>query len=152
MRKTIYRGRDDKNKWHYGFYYEAKGIHYIVNDKGRKKIVNGETVSQSIGLLDKHGTLIFEYDIIQHPTFIKGRKNVSYIKKIVVWESGSHRTESAIRLNPEMEKDLSLYNTYPKFHAVKLDPDAKEGSHGWGAFSQCEVLGNKFDNKLMLIL
>lgn len=152
MRKIIFRGRDNKNKWHYGFYYQAKGIHYIVNNNGVKKIVDGETVSQSTGLLDKNGTLIFEYDIIQHPTVIKGRKKATFIKKIVQWETGCHRTASSIELNPIMKEDLSIFNTYPMFHAVKLDPEAKEGSHGWSAFSECEVLGNKFDNKLLLIV
>lgn len=56
MRKIIFRGRDNKNKWHYGFYYQAKGIHYIVNNNGVKKIVDGDTVCKKSGKPFKNGS------------------------------------------------------------------------------------------------
>ena len=95
MREILFRGIDKgTNEWVYGYYCESpspfhKGKEYsIFDDKTILKYsVIPETVGQYTGLTDKHGTKIFEGDIIKEEYSLNGKERgvISVIEYGIVY-------------------------------------------------------------------
>lgn len=102
MREILFRGRDFNGKWIYGYYchqfprHSAFGqqmteydveYHLIITKKGRRFVVNPDTIGQYIGMTDKNSKKIFEGDIIITPQFNTPNKKyvVKYITNIATF-------------------------------------------------------------------
>lgn len=75
MRTILFRGKTDKGEWVYGdlLHPDLYGNGYAIEDFTKEKNnccdVIPETISQYTGLTDKHGTKIFEGDIVKGEFF-----------------------------------------------------------------------------------
>lgn len=145
MKKTaFYRGKKLSNgEWIYGFYMNKDGKHIIVNttcgNLGMGLEVDGETVGEFTGLMDKHGNKVFEHDIIK------------YTRKCMYCPEANFHKKDLVSLHTIYwdEKDFSFCQKHYDLESKRIigggnitfnDDRAKE--------SEIEVIGNIFDNKL----
>lgn len=78
-----FRGKDQKGKWRYGYYYfgvvypSSYENHYVGD-----VIVDPDTVCQSTGLVDRYGRDIFEGDLFSFCTDRTGRGHKRHLSKV----------------------------------------------------------------------
>lgn len=140
MREILFRGAQnvDGSKslyWHEGYLiseknsYTGEDEYYIENENGSFLIVS-ETAGQYTGLTDKNGKKIFEWDIV----IFNRKRNLP----------NTNPTPEVIVYN---QRDCA-FQRYPYFKALLkggagklIQPDM---------MSECEVIGNIYDNPELL--
>lgn len=137
MREILFRGKTKKGEWIYGFYMN-EGVKDIIVDTTRGSLgfgleVDGETVGQYTGLVDKNGTKIFEGDIV------KFTDTTFWYSQIggVCFDKGSF---------------CILYELYgqKQLHRIgKTDKWQDMGASGTTTYSY-KVIGNIYDNPELL--
>lgn len=136
MREILFRGkRKDNGEWAKGYYsYETDEcsfeLHLISDNKSVVTEVVPETVGQYTGLLDKNGKKIFEGDIVM---FSRNRNlpNFTPVPEVIRYHCG----DCAFQRLP-YNKSLTVGNS-----GRLLQPDM---------MSDCEVIGNIYDNSELL--
>lgn len=110
MREIIFRGKSvNDGKWHEGSYISMLNKEYIadvqLHDIEEIKLekamneVDPESLGQFTGVIDQHGTKVFEGDICE-VIFLQGWFEVA----VVVW----HKDQQRYRLDPETGKTYSF--------------------------------------------
>lgn len=132
MREYLYRGKSlETNDWVYGslVYSKTENQYYIVehNDNELSFAVDKHTICEYIGLCNKNGKKIFENDII---VFNK-RRFKDVIPYLVKW----HDRDCAFQRYP-YGKELTIGGA-----GALLQRDM---------MSECEIIGNVFDNSELL--
>ena len=128
-----YRGKDGTGEWRYGsLMVEIRKIHNVDQflftireiDGRSEVIVDGKTVGQLIGLVDKNGKKIFEGDIVR------------------CWDGVGKKGE--LRREYHTPMVVSYCQLWTAF--VVEDKPYKTQFQLWKDFSAFEVIGNIHDN------
>ena len=92
MREILFRGRDEDEQWHCGFYYcdfeyrkeeSIRLVEYIVESTGGKFEVATETIGQFIWIKDCKGNPAYVGDIFTYKTFnISTGKHEEHVRVI----------------------------------------------------------------------
>ena len=65
MREILFKARvNDGSGWVEGYYFKYGNEHFIVDERGDRTPVIGDTVCEFTGIEDKNGKKIFENDIV----------------------------------------------------------------------------------------
>lgn len=148
MRETLFRGKGDKryndSEWYLGVPIECyDGDWQICTDSTRRTVIP-ETIGQYAELPDKNGKMIFEGDIVKYSTF-DGFDCRSIVKFGLYKQDGSNGEYKAsnclgfyIELNnftcPDWCDEPEMFHDYLKQQSLAE------------IASQCEVIGNIYDN------
>lgn len=153
MRQYLFKGmRVDNHEWVEGYlsYNDARKQYYIMDDVNAFPIpVREETISEYIGIHDKHGTKIFENDIVRtqerydrpYSKSRKSKRHIGVVEYRIGGGSGFYNRETGKH---------DRYMEYEAEWIVKVK-DYGVYTHGaWGDFYDCEVIGNVFENSELL--
>lgn len=148
MRKILFRGKI-LYSWVYGSLVNIENEcvimpeyarYYGGSDFSHGYEVEPETVCQSIGMYDRHQTLVFENDIVE---FVGGST-----RRYLIWWCRECNMMTAIPLDGIYFNGQDYGNgTYPNFNystfcLMMQDP--------YGDFSDIKVIGNIYDNPELL--
>lgn len=136
-REILFRGkRIDNGEWAEGYYIGYKHMgettHIIATDWAQVYVnshfVDPDTVGQYIGKPDKNGKMIFEGDIIRQP--YSKYQNFDIVGVVRFNKAGQFVVDHA--------------------WTAKQNPWKKGKKQGFAITSQCEKLGNIYDNPELL--
>jgi len=147
--------------WKYGYYKAIRKQHRIMTMEERgwySWAVDGETVGQFTGLLDKNGAEVFEGDLLRidityekYPEYsFDGIYKVSidhrgvqfrYVK--LAWEDGD-KNQYPLRVN------ISAQYIYERWHDVEIGCHFNEYDKGETKSKSIEIIGNIHENKELL--
>lgn len=101
-----------------------------------------------LGIMDNTGKEIYVGDIVEYPSNTRpySAKGKSFTARAVAtFVNGSNRSETHLRMNPQMVSDPSCFNQYPRFSSD--DVQGHESMYSdWSAFHRCRIIGNIHDN------
>lgn len=157
MRDIKFRGKlINSKKWAYGnLDIKKTGTAIITPDEtvlGTYGRVDSNTIGQYTGLKDKNGKEIYEGDIIEfylHKNNGKEYQKTSKTLGKVCWRE--QKPYNCEYNNKILQENPSIFNM-PTGFEVKIIYREKENYHSgsWSYFSNCEIVGNIYDNPELL--